>query len=239
MISEKQFAASHTAFWHQLLPMAEEYVRTRNRSLGRFAPPLVSNLPPETRGVVNEVGFRLFVASLRFNRSVRSVPKRVADSCIQDGLRHIRALREHGRTAVPPPKSEGVHEARVLAQRLVEFFDRATTSTLQPFPRYQGCGWIDSCAGDVFAEGTLFEVKAGERRFRTLDLRQLLIYSALDFAGKTIGVVKVCLVNPRIGLFLHEPLEKLCQDLAGRPATEVLGEIVEYASEPLDRYVAG
>ena len=53
-----------------------------------------------------------------------------------------------------------IDEARVLAQRLVQFFERAIKSTLVGFPAFPGCGWVDDCAGDIFGSGTLFEAKA-------------------------------------------------------------------------------
>src|SRR5438128_1092365 len=55
-------------------------------------------------------------------------------------------------------------------------------------------------------------------------------------ASKRYPIANVCLVNPRRGVFLQETLEGLTQELSGRPATEVLGDIVEYLSEPSDRH---
>lgn len=78
-------------------------MRIRNQSLSRFAPLLAPILPPENRAVVNEVGFRLFVASLQFNRVISSVPGEVVDGCVRDGLLHIRMMREHGRKPVRQP----------------------------------------------------------------------------------------------------------------------------------------
>ena len=36
MIAEKHFTLSHSAFWHQLLPLSENYVRECNVEAGRF-----------------------------------------------------------------------------------------------------------------------------------------------------------------------------------------------------------
>jgi hypothetical protein len=148
-------------------------------------------------------------------------------------------LREYGRKPVTEPGAGEIREARRIAARLIAFFNRVAKSSLLPFPAFRGCGWIDDCVGDVFAEGTLYEVKAGERRFRAIDLRQILIYSALNFAGGTLSIVNVCLINPRMGVVLHESLEELCQSVAGQSAAELLGEIVEYASEPSGPYPHG
>jgi hypothetical protein len=130
-------------------------------------------------------------------------------------------------------------EAVVLAERLQEFFAKASQTPMTIFPSFPGCGWLEQCEGDVFADGVLFEVKAGERSFRSADVRQLLCYCGLNFASKPYEIVDVCLVNPRTGRYVSENLERMCQRLSGRPATEVLADIVEYVSEPPGRYVTG
>ena len=219
--------------------MAEEYVRTRNRELGRFAAPLTSTLPAETRGVVNELGFRLFVAGLDQDGPIAALPADTVEACTRDSLRHIRGLREHGRAPVPEPSADQIREAAALAERLAMFFRKAAQEPVVAFPLFRGCGWLDECAGDVVAQGTLFEVKAGDRNFRSIDLRQVLAYCALNFASKTYEILRMCLVNPRLGVFLEESLERVCSELAGRPATDVLGDIVQFVSEPGDQYATG
>lgn len=236
MISEKEFALSHSGFWKQLLPLAEEYIRTTNRELGRFCPPLVSPLPPDTRGVVNEIGFQIFAVSIKFDTSIEFLSQPALDQSIRDGLRHIRALREHGRPPVPHPTNEQINEAIVLAKRLDVFLRQASPGTLIPSPIFRGCGWVNECAGDVLGNQTLFEVKAGDRRFRSIDVRQVLIYCALNSAATTYDISRVCLVNPRLGVFFEESLDELCGETAGRSATDVLNEIVQFASEERDRY---
>jgi hypothetical protein len=239
VISEKQFALSYAGFWKQLLPLAEEYVRTTNRELGRFSPPLVSSLPSDTRGVVNEIGFRLFVAAATMGTSVDGLPKGAIGESVLSGLLHIRGLREHGRAPVPDPTAQQLDEAASLAKRLAEFFEKASPQSVIPFPLFRGCGWLDECAGDVLGQHTLFEVKAGERRFRSIDVRQVLIYCALNAASKAYDLSRVCFVNPRLGLFFEESIESLCSDAAGRPAMDVLNEIIQFVSEERDRYTTG
>ena len=239
MISEKQFALSHSGFWRQLLPLAEEYIRTTNRELGRFSSPLVSSLPSDTRGVVNEIGFRIFVASLKVGNPIETLPQPAVEQSIRDGLRHIRGLREHGRAPVPDPTRDQLDEAVALAKRLDAFFQKSSPGALVPFPIFPGCGWVNECAGDLLGHQTLFEVKAGDRRFRSIDVRQVLVYCALNSAATAYDISRVCLVNPRLGVFFEESLDALCGETAGRPAIDVLNEIVQFASEERDRYATG
>lgn len=61
----------------------------------------------------------------------------------------------------------------------------------------------------------LCEVKAGESRFQGRDFRQVLIYAALNFQSRRYDIDSVCLVNPRLGIYLQEDLNNLCLKLAG------------------------
>lgn len=133
---------------------------------------------------------------------------------------------------------EGKKEALLLAGRLTSYFSAKPWQTLNPKPFFPGCGWIDDAEGDVLGNHTLFEIKAGERQFRSADIRQLLCYCALGFSAKLYDIDSVCLLNPRSGTFFQDDLETLCQRIAGMSAADVLGEIVNYVSEPLSLYRA-
>ena len=115
----------------------------------------------------------------------------------------------------------------------------ARTQSLILMPTFPGCGWLMECSGDAIAGSILYEIKAGQRGFRNIDFRQTLIYCALNFAAKNYDIASVCLVNPRLGVFVEEHLEALCMNTSGAPAVEVLAAIVEYSSETQDRYNAG
>jgi hypothetical protein len=235
MITEKHFVLSHSAFWHQLLPTVEDYIRECNLSAPRYQDPLVSRLPPEQRGVTNETGFRLFSHGLRESRSAASLSPATRDECAAAALDQIRRMRERQRAPVKELDAAGMDEAVTIALRLEDFFSQARVDTPIPFPAFPGCGWLDTCCGDILAASVLFEIKAGDRSFRSVDLRQLLCYSALNFAAKSYSILDVCLVNPRSGRYISESLEDVCRRSAGRPAAEVLADIVEYVSEPASR----
>jgi len=40
-------------------------------------------------------------------------------------------------------------------------------------------------------------------------------------------------------MYLGEPLERLCQEISGRTATEILEDIVQFVSDPIETYIAG
>ena len=234
MISETEFAQSHAEFWHQLLPMAEGYVRARNRQLGRFTKPIKSSTPANVRGLVNEMGFRLFASSVATGVAVLRLPEATVLRCVEEALVYVLGAQQRAEFPQFDLTSREVMEAQTVGERLTLFFQKADQPIVETFPVFLGCGLVDECVGDVLAGDVLFEVKAGERNFRTIDVRQVLVYCALNFAAKSYSIERICLVNPRMGVYLEEPLDVLCSELAGRPTTEILADIVQFVSEPPD-----
>lgn len=240
MITEKRFAELHHAFWTELLPMAEHFVRTTNLGLARYCQALHTATPAHFHGVINELGFRLFTLANERSCSPGSFEKLELEEQLSEAMQFISSFRQHGRGQLDRPGESGVRDSVELAERTLEFFRNAAPGQLLVTrPPFRGCGWVSECEGDVLANRVLYEVKAGDRKFRTIDIKQVLTYCALSFAAKEQTIEQVCLLNPRTGLYLSEPVEALCQGLSGRSAAEVLGEIVEYLSEPGMQYSSG
>jgi hypothetical protein len=64
-----------------------------------------------------------------------------------------------------------------------------------------------------------------------LDIKQVLVYCALNFSSKSFDIQRVCLFNPREGLYFAESVNDVCQLAGGRSAFDILGELVEYISD--------
>ena len=238
MISEKAFTLSHSAFWRELLPMAERYVRECNVESARFVPQLDSVLSPAGRGLVNELGFRIYAASVRLREPAGGLAPAVVEDCMTAALRHISTMRQLQRRPPQPLTQSGLAEAVAIAMRLEVFFASPGLGVPTIFPELPGCGWVDRCFADALAGSTLFEIKAGDRGFRSIDVRQLLCYCALNFAAKRYEISHVCLLNPRTGRYIGESLDAMSRHIAGRSATELLAQIVHYVSDAPDRYAA-
>lgn len=239
MITEKRFASSHNGFWRELLPMSEHYIRSTNLSLGRVFRPLDGSSPTSLHGVINELAFRLFSRAKRDSVEVRGLSEAVIAEEQAEAMLFISNFRQHGRKAIRPPGPDEIREATTLALRTESFFQEAVEGPLIVSPTFPGCGWLSQCNGDALADGVLYEIKSGDRLFRALDLKQLLIYCALNYAAKEHQIDAICLVNPREGVHFSESLNTLCEALAGQSAVEVLGEIVEYVSASTDAYAMG
>lgn len=235
--TEKELAISHPGFWRTTLPLSESFIRTMNRALERYALPMHSSVPAARRGLVNEAAFQVFVTASSSQKSVTELDASAIDAAWTRAAVHVQTMRQFSRAPVDAVPGVGeLDESVALARRIAEFFSRGAPSRLLVEPTFNGCGWVDEARGDVLAGQTLFEIKAGERHFRSVDLYQLLIYCALNFATKALDIMNVGLVNPRVGIFTILDLDELCNECAGSPAADVLDEILQYISEPLGAY---
>lgn len=234
MTTEKELAVHHPGFWRSILPLSDSFVRNVNRTLERYAQPLVSTVAASRRGLVNEGGFRLFAASIETSTAVARLSPAAIETAWSTAVDHIRTLRQFSRTPIDPEALAGeVAEAATLAKRIDRYFSKVQHGALTIEPAFRGCGWVSEARGDVLAEGTLYEIKAGERHFRSIDLHQLLTYCALNFAAKTFDITTVGLLNPRVGTFITVDLDTLCLECAGSSVPDVLNDILSYICEPL------
>jgi hypothetical protein len=226
------FARDHASIWRSLTPTAEIFVRRLNADLyEREYAPLKSAVEPDRRALVNEIAFRLFSMAITEKWQGRSV----ADQAIEQARNDVQRASEkfYGAASAQTMglnKSE-TEEVLNLFERLRRFFTRASERQgIELSPRFVGCGILDTCAGDIYFPTTLFEVKAGDRSFRSIDVRQLLIYAALNKASGARELTQIGLFNPRTGVSFVAGLDDLCLDISGRPSGDLLTEIIRMVS---------
>ena len=230
LITEKRFALSYNSFWSSLIPMASRYLRRQNASLATFCEPMTEN-SNDNRGVINELGFRLFCVSATEVVPGRNISSSSVKRETDAALSFIRRFRQFSRTPVDSPTPAAVEEARTVGDRIGIFVEAMKPQIVIPRPAFPGCGWLDACEGDLLLDRSICEIKAGSGRFRGRDLRQVLTYAALNRAAASYPVDSVCLVNPRLGVLLSTNLDHLCFELAGTNAASILADIVDYLSQ--------
>lgn len=231
MITEKRLAQAYHSFWKGAIPMATSYIRRRNLRPTRFAAPLTSSCD-DNRGLINETAFRLFAQSRNEGKTIRRLQSDSVVASMDAALQFIRRFREYSRAPIAPLSEGGVREAKLLAGRLEQCVRELRPQRVVVSPFFAGCGWLDECNGDLLLDNMLCEVKSPEGKFRGWDLRQVLVYAALNFQSKAYDIATVCLLNARMGVVLREDLEELCFELSGTSASDLLGEIVTFISEP-------
>jgi hypothetical protein len=231
MISATEFARSHTSIWKILAPTMDLFVKRMNAfMLERKFPPLQSSTVPHRIAFVNEIGFELFqgAAEAGFTRSTQQVD---LDASVKVARTLISRMRGVVQEDVADPTEDELDDSASQANRLERFFRAVSRgNSIEVSPVFPGCGIIDECVGDVYFSNTLYEVKAGERLFRSIDVRQLLTYAALNKAAPRRRLTEIGLFNPRSWVAFTAPLEEICVEVAGLKADELFGEIIRVVS---------
>lgn len=229
MISDHQFSTVYTSFWRQALPLADSYVRNLNLAVERFDPPLESKSKPNRHSLINELAFRILESAPQQDSYSLRIDEKHLPKVISETLNYISLFPSKEPGLSSPPNDEETREAIVLADRLYRFLRCNFRS--KPFsfrPTFKGCGILDSCEGDILCGDTLVEVKAGDRTFRVIDLRQVLAYCALNHVSKEHKIDGIAIVNPRHGVASILRLTDIVRGLAACSPTELFDEIIEF-----------
>ena len=120
-------------------------------------------------------------------------------------------------------------EAIELATRLEEFFqEQSSRQAIVIQPPFRGCGILDSCYGDLLQGDHLFELKMVDRNLRSIDLRQVVVYCALDHYGQQYRIKTTSILNPRRGIEYRFELEDLVAQISNKTPAELFHQIVDF-----------
>ena len=225
MTSEVAFATQHTSLWHILAPTSERFVRQLNLNLDRYAREISVSDDPSRRGFLNEVAFQF--TKLKFNDT---------DTTIQDAStaarRRLATLERELHGAIDDPSGVEISTVGAIQESLLNFVRRRSSQAAKVTfePNFAGCGFLNPCVGDLLIGHELYEVKAGDRRFRSTDLRQLITYCALNYAAGTCTITKAGCVNPRRGTYFVLELDAIAYAMAGKSSSELFSDIIYHVS---------
>jgi hypothetical protein len=235
MISVSAFCKMHSSFWKGVAPTTDIFVRRLN--LGHYDrefPEMAIPTQPARRGFINEVAFAVFCRSVR--RGQGWPPGTLSKAELDQAVTSVRALaaRKEGHGEVKQVDDLGPEEVLDIEEqrdRLMRFlFLNRSVDRLIVEPVFPGCGIIDTSKGDLIASNILYEVKAGDRLFRSIDVRQLIMYSMLNHISKSFQIEGLGLFNPRIGISATIPIDDLCFEISGKNSAELFSEITAMVS---------
>lgn len=231
MIDAATFASSYNAFWNAIAPTCEHFVRRLNMDgIERFDVPM-ANSHTANRAVIAEYAFSLFVE--RKKDSLSGKDRRDREAVESAAWRATkRRLTAYVRQGLNLKRSFEVHEQSEIdeiSERLFSFFADVNRRTVLR-PIYNGCGFVDASEGDIIYGETIFEVKTVDRLFRGSDVRQTITYAALNMAAGQYEIVRLGLINPRRGQYCEFELDRVCSEISGRPAQELLAMVVQAIS---------
>jgi hypothetical protein len=242
MISERSFSRSFDAFWHELLPLLtprfvalfnEGYEERLLDETGEVLSALPVGDGVERLDIVAEFAFRL--ARIASDQRIAFTALKEESAAMVAAEKEAFELidRYEGRrpTEIEPLSDAEKVEGLTLCSRYESLYRSQPAGTqIQFCPKFQGAGFLNSSEGDIGIGNTLIEVKTTTRKPSGKDIRQILVYAALDAAAGHIRWSHFGIFNPRRATLHHASIESLVLRLSGgKPPSDVFAELVAFA----------
>lgn len=241
MISERTFARSFPGFWEELLPLlTPSFVHIINEafkvSLTDQFEVAIEPVPknPQTRDAAVVAEFAFFLAKIAVDNEMhiddvfnnRSLKERAERSALE-----IVTKYEGGRTYLPDKLGPAeLDEGMALARNYEQFFEERCKGERTEFgPKIPGAGFLAECKADISVGTTLFEVKTVNRNLAGKDIRQLVVYLALQGVTGRRRWETAGFFNPRRAIYNEFEVDKLIQRMSGgKSSAEVFQDLVDF-----------
>ena len=227
VIGASRFAGVYGSFWRSVTPTIDLFVRKVNIELyERVDNPCDYQVDPIRSALVAETAFALFDEHSRNDGDRVRFFERFVTQATAEARRRLARLNAEGiGDDLNPNELSAVQE---LFRRLSSFFVDRHGMELVVRPEFPGCGFVDRSEGDVIYGDALFEIKAVDRNFRSIDIKQLITYAALNHKSRSYLFRDIGIFNPRRGTEFRMGLDDVCMEVSGISAIELL-EIIAYS----------
>jgi len=223
MISARRLVESSGNFWRDLAPLLPNYVKHVNMGgYERYDPPIRSGTEKARHFLVNELAFTCFSRKLL----PQSVPAENAYGKLQ--AKWLARLPNNPWIDSPLTPDE-IEDLKSLVGRLSSYSRALGLSDALFEHVVPAVGRLEAVEIDILTDRVICEVKAGERPFRSIDFRQLIV--ALIALGRVRVSSDLMLMNPREGLVWSENAKDFIEAISLRPFSEFFGDSVYELSE--------
>ncbi|MET2829972.1 hypothetical protein [Mesorhizobium shangrilense] len=213
MISEKTFANQFSNFWRETLPNLEPVTRSVNLGYSRISDPVRSRNAASRRDLISESGRRLFFKIWEKPGSERAI---LLEEALLEAAKYLSDGSVEGEYGEFYCDDSEDIEINRLADWLTRYFDRPASSPARiRIPQFKGHGLISSCSGDFEDDDCLIEMKYVSRNFRSHDIRQVIVYSALKYFEDGARFRELRLINPFLGIEFVTNVDELIYSASG------------------------
>lgn len=222
MITITSFSKGYGFFWDQVAPWLSGYVSSINKGhLERVDAPLTISDDPKIRAINNTIAFYAFVNMV--NKGASSVGYKKER---EQAFNHLKFLPRNNIDSYKMTKDD----QKIIMEQVDRLYGQYKDKNVIANPAFPGSGILLSGCGDLYCKNVLIEVKAGERDLYPSDIKQLLIYSALNsISSNYISIINVELYNPRQGTRYSESLEVIGRMISDRSIEEIYSEIINFS----------
>jgi len=242
MISERSFAGSFDSFWRELLPLLtprfvslfnEGYETTLHDGSGQELSVLPVVAGMKHPDIVAEFAFRLARTAHVQGMTMGKLrgEKALVEAAQLEAFELIQRYEGGQPTEIVPLSESEKSEGLRLAERYEALYAAfPADSVVQYCPTFPGAGFLNSSEGDIAIGTCLVEVKTTTRRLAGKDIRQLIVYLALDATAGSSRWSDIAIFNPRRGTLHRAKVDSLVLRLSGgKPRSDVFAELVAFA----------
>lgn len=240
MISERAFSRSFTSFWQESLPLLtprfmalfNEAYEKRLGIIGSSSAvpvPIAVGSRPDMVAEFAFHGARLIREENLVVEALKNDP--VILSRVSKRAFEVIKKYEGRRPIITQPLTEReIEEGCQLARQYGYLYESFPSGRKIEFcPKFSGAGYINAAEGDLGVGDTLIEVKTTTRKVAGKDLRQLLIYLALDASAGRSRWSHVGIFNPRRATFHRAEISALMLRISGgRPQSDVFADLISF-----------
>ena len=240
MISERKLASEFKGFWQELLPLLSPqfvslfnsaYITRLTNEWGMPVNGVTIRRGVEHHDLTAELAFNLSRMSYELKQSTDEVFRNPAlRSQATDSLLQVLEKYEGVRPSTAELNEDEWADARELADVYHIFIANfSAEQTIQFSPEIKGAGFMSLCRGDISIDGKLYEVKTVNRNFAGKDIRQLILYLALQAATGERRWHTGGVFNPRRAVTASFSVDSLIRNISGgRGTVEVFQEIIDF-----------
>ncbi|MCY4045358.1 MAG: hypothetical protein OXE99_09780 [Cellvibrionales bacterium] len=240
MISEKSIASEFKGFWNESLPLlTPSFVRVFNEAnlndLTEYPLRDIKRVPIGTlvqkHDLVAEFAFQL--ARLAHEKSLwieeLKLDKNNIKTAYSSTISFLKKYATEDGTIVLNKKE--IEESLVLAEQYDYFIDVQNSNNVEFSPQVAGAGFLGLCKADLSIDETLYEVKTVSRNIAGKDIKQLLIYLALQHSTGNRRWKYAGFYNPRKAQFYKFSIDHLIYRTSGGKSTsELFNDIIDFLS---------
>jgi hypothetical protein len=228
MMSAERFAVISGSYWSSIFPRLEHFVRVSNSGSRVFDSPIELDSAAKRHPFVTETAFLMWKSVMIDGVELDT---RAAQSTARVRLAAVSRQVSLG----PDLTSVENSEAEMIAGRLLRYFRvLKNLSQVEIDPKLPGCGPISGGTPDLLAVDSSYgvgvqimaEIKTVNRKFRSTDIRQLIIYLVLYFAQYEYLPSVVMVVNPLLGRSIEIGVDDLFEFTSGRSGQDVMSELL-------------
>ena len=124
---------------------------------------------------------------------------------------------------------EEIKDSLALAEQYDYFLEKQKGTNVEFSPAVAGAGFLGVCRADLSIDNTLYEVKTVSRNIAGKDIKQLLIYLALQYSTGQRRWVNAGFYNPRKAHFYKFSIDHLVYRTSGGKSTsELFSDVIDF-----------